>query len=58
MNSGEGTGGTEDIIGQDRSREQTLTEEQVLKLAKTGLLLEKEYASPRDTEWAFHQVSS
>ena len=52
-----GSGGTEDVVGQDRSQEQTLSNAQVLELAKIGVLLEKEYASPRDTEWAFHQVS-
>ena len=52
------SGGTEDVQGLDRSQEQTLTTEQVLQLATVGLLLEKEYASPRDTEWAFHQVSA
>ncbi|XP_018493656.2 uncharacterized protein LOC100902341 [Galendromus occidentalis] len=50
-----GSGGTEDVIGQDRSREQSLTEDQVLQLAKIGILLEEEYASPRDAEWAFYQ---
>ena len=58
LDLGAGTGGTEDVVGRDRSQEQTLSEEQVLELAKIGVLLEREYASPRDSEWAFHQVSS
>lgn len=42
----------------DRSHERSLDDRQVLKLAQVGLLLEENYASPRDIEWAFHAVSS
>lgn len=33
-----------------------LSDEQILKLSKIGILLEKLYGNARDIEWAIHQV--
>ncbi|OQR67046.1 hypothetical protein BIW11_02261 [Tropilaelaps mercedesae] len=42
-----------ELIG--RLTERSLSDEQILHLARIGLILETEYASPRDIEWAFHE---
>ncbi|OQR75920.1 hypothetical protein BIW11_08113 [Tropilaelaps mercedesae] len=47
------TGGTRDVTGEARLSEACLSREQVLELAKVALVLERAYAAPRDTEWAY-----
>ncbi|XP_003739958.2 uncharacterized protein LOC100902626 [Galendromus occidentalis] len=49
------SGGTQDVQRGDRSREQSLSDAEILRLAEVGLLLEDNFASPRDIEWAFHE---
>ncbi|XP_028968728.1 uncharacterized protein LOC100904922 [Galendromus occidentalis] len=47
------SGGTENLDGHSRRNEACLNIDQILLLGRTALALEKGYASPRDTEWAF-----
>lgn len=49
-------GGTEEkIIDAERQNMQTLTDEQILELEKTGRRIESYFGSPRDIEWCLHE---
>ncbi|KLU62804.1 phosphoenolpyruvate synthase [Peptococcaceae bacterium CEB3] len=48
-------GGTkETVIEADRQNRQTLTDEQILELEKTGRRIEAYFGSPRDIEWCLY----
>jgi len=54
MYAREGTNPTKDVTVNERDRKRyVLTDEQVLKLARWGLLIERHYDKPMDTEWAY-----
>ncbi len=49
-------GGTEETrIDAERQNMQTLTDEQILELAKTGRRIEAYFGSPRDIEWCLYE---
>lgn len=52
--STEGTNPTKEVIVTDSDRQKfTLTDEQILKLAKWGMIIEDHYKKPMDMEWVF-----
>jgi pyruvate, water dikinase len=50
---GAGGGTTKRELTPEESRRAVLDDEEVLRLAKFGVAIEREYGSPQDTEWAF-----
>lgn len=39
----------------NKQKEQKITDDEIIKLAKTGLEIEKHYGRPQDTEWAIEE---
>jgi rifampicin phosphotransferase len=50
---GKAGGGVESIADEAAEARQTLTDDQIRHLAKTGEQIQKEYGAPQDIEWAF-----
>ncbi len=50
---GKAGGGVESIADEAADVRQTLTDDQIRQLAKTGGQIQKEYGAPQDIEWAF-----
>jgi pyruvate, water dikinase len=52
--SREGTSPTKEVIVHENDRQRfVLNDEQILRLAKWGMIIENHYQKPMDTEWAF-----
>jgi pyruvate, water dikinase len=50
---GENGGTTKRELSLEESRRAVLGDEEVLRLAELGVVIEREYGAPQDTEWAF-----
>ncbi|MCL5795374.1 MAG: phosphoenolpyruvate synthase, partial [Patescibacteria group bacterium] len=44
------------IVRKDQQKQQKITDEQIIELAKIGLKIEKHYGKPQDTEWAIDKT--
>lgn len=50
---GKAGGGVESVADEDAERRQTLSDDQIRRLAEIGRQIQKEYGAPQDIEWAF-----
>ncbi len=56
--SKEGTSPTKEVVVHDADRSKfVLTHEQILKLARWGVIIEEHYGRPMDIEWAFDSLN-